>query len=592
LAVSKLRTFITTFTDNMCAAVDGASSSRIKAVVLFLILAALSGAVDGQTLVQDVFGRALNQHGLTLVDWDGYMANPLIKFYVFPPTNAVLPGTAVLSVNGPRLYFDTPCTVSSSGPTKSLSFSNSGVGVPARVSIFPDRDGVDEDYTLTIVFTGANNAKQTNTVPIHVLDLDLQRTNDFVVTTNFDRDVTGAFTNKLRRQLTKQAADDWSYFFAAMNLDSVGAGQESTYIWSNNFNGGYYFNNTNLYTGYLLYAYGTTNSTHVSGGEGSYAGHVQTAGGVSLAVKRSGGFESEIFGNYNTLGWLFLTNDNDWLVTGNPGNETNDFYSIAHHEIGHALIFNEAHPGFAAVKTSGGFQSATVTNYYGGPVPVDSSDHLSGAIDPESGQGAFGYEYYGSIPRKRWVMTKLDLLCAQEVGYVLRNSAALRPFSLPAIDPPPAAAQTVFYSVSFSNAVFGGIPIYNWDIMAGSLPPGLTLDPFTGTISGIPKTNGTFNISLRARDYRENSAGFVRSFPIIVHPPPPVQLSVNNTGPAHAVNVVMNGATGQRQVLQVSPDLFSWFPIATNTSGTNIFEFTDLNTTGAAQRFYRAVVLP
>src|SRR6266516_5517847 len=27
--------------------------------------------------VQDIFGRSLNQRGVTLVDWDGYLANPL-----------------------------------------------------------------------------------------------------------------------------------------------------------------------------------------------------------------------------------------------------------------------------------------------------------------------------------------------------------------------------------------------------------------------------------------------------------------------------------------------------------------------------------
>ena len=40
------------------------------------------------------------QHGITLVDWDGYMANPLIKFYLLPPTNASLPGAVALSANG------------------------------------------------------------------------------------------------------------------------------------------------------------------------------------------------------------------------------------------------------------------------------------------------------------------------------------------------------------------------------------------------------------------------------------------------------------------------------------------------------------
>ncbi len=34
---------------------------------------------------------------------------------------------------------------------------------------------------------------------------------------------------------------------------------------------------------------------------------------------------------------------------------------------------------------------------------------------------------YGNIPRKRWLITKLDLLCAQEVGYALRPSSAFTP---------------------------------------------------------------------------------------------------------------------------------------------------------------------
>jgi hypothetical protein len=173
---------------------------------------------------------------------------------------------------------------------------------------------------------------------------------------------------------------------------------------------------------------------------------VQRSNGMALTIKRSGGFEAEIIGNYNTLGWLFLTNDNDWLVTGNLGNETNDFYSIAHHEIGHALMFNPAHPGFNTAKTAGSFRSAAVTNYYGRPVVIDSFDHLDGNIDPESGQGVFGYEYYGSIPRKRWLITKLDLLCAQEVGYGLRNSSALAPLALSTQAVTGAAATLPFNS--------------------------------------------------------------------------------------------------------------------------------------------------
>jgi len=255
---------------------------------------ALFFAAVAQTGVQDIFGRSLNQRGITLVDWDGYLANPLIKFYVVAPTNGVLPGSATLTANGARLYFDIPGNVSASGPSKTVSIASAAVGVTVRLSVFPDRDGLDEDYALTIVFTGANNERQTNTVPIHVIDQDIQRTNDFVVTANFDRDSSGFFSNADRRALVRQAADDWSYFFSGMNLDPVPTGTETTYIWYNNFNGGYYFNNTNNYTGYLLYAYGTTNSAHRLGGEGSYSGGVQKSAGSPLSMKRSGGFEAEI----------------------------------------------------------------------------------------------------------------------------------------------------------------------------------------------------------------------------------------------------------------------------------------------------------
>lgn len=141
-----------------------------------------------------------------------------------------------------------------------------------NLSIFPDRDGIDEDYLLTIAYADGAGRKLTNTLPIHVIDQDRERTNEFAVTVNYDRDATGFFTNPVARVVVQSAVDDWAYFFAGMNLDPVKRGTETTYIWANNFNGGYTFTNTNDYRGYLLYAYGTTNAAHRSGGEGSFSG--------------------------------------------------------------------------------------------------------------------------------------------------------------------------------------------------------------------------------------------------------------------------------------------------------------------------------
>jgi hypothetical protein len=88
-----------------------------------LLIALVQPAVRAQTVVQDIFGRTLNQHGLTLVDWDGYLANPLIRFYLVPPTNAALPASATLTVNGARLYFDLPSGVGPNGPSSGTGAS-------------------------------------------------------------------------------------------------------------------------------------------------------------------------------------------------------------------------------------------------------------------------------------------------------------------------------------------------------------------------------------------------------------------------------------------------------------------------------------
>ena len=56
----------------------------------------------------------------------------------------------------------------------------------------------------------------------------------------------------------------------------------------------------------------------------------------------------------------------------------------------------------------------------------------------------------------------------------------------------------VFYS-SFIT-VQGGVPPYLFEIVAGQLAPGLTLNPTTGEISGIPTEPGPFNYTVRVTD--------------------------------------------------------------------------------------------
>lgn len=550
------------------------------------LFALIAPELLAQPQVQDIWGRDLQARGITLVDWDGYLANPLIQLTLHPPTNAALPGTLAVRANLGRLYFDSPSSVTHAGPTKRVSFNRPDEVQTVGISVFPDRAGVDDDAQLTLVFYGAGGQNLTNSLPIHVIDQDRDSPREFEVLVNFDQDATGVFSDPLRQKLTWNAANDWAYFFGNMALDPVPAGAESTYIWEDNFAGGEYVTNSNAYIGFLLYAYGTQNDLHRSGGEASFFGGAQTSGGMELPLHRSGGFESEIHGNFNTLGWLLLPDDEDWLTSGNLGHETNDFYSIAHHEIGHALIFNPGHPGFRAAKQQGAFSSTAVVDYYGGPVPIDEFDHLNGGIDPESGQGAFGNEYYGSIPRRRWIPTKLDLLCAQEVGYVLRGGSAFAPLEWAPAGNPPPGRPSVPYAFAF-NAT-GGVPIYNWEVVEGTLPPGITLDSFTGTLQGTPTTAGSFPCKIRVRDYHVAAPGITREVTLVIAPPPELRLEVALLGANVRVTVV--GVEGQHPILWGAADLGLWTPITTNTTGVARFVYEETPPADSASRYYRATL--
>jgi hypothetical protein len=58
----------------------------------------------------------------------------------------------------------------------------------------------------------------------------------------------------------------------------------------------------------------------------------------------------------------------------------------------------------------------------------------------------------------------------------------------------------------------GGTPPYTFSVWTGSLPPGLTLDPQAGTLSGTPTTLGSYSFSIAVKD----NAGALATTPVSI----------------------------------------------------------------------------
>jgi hypothetical protein len=470
---------------------------------LMLLGAAPPGAPSGLA-VEDIFGRSLNGHGMVLVDWEGQIANPVVRVFVVPPEGAAYPARAVVTAREPRVYFDLPSTAGPRGPRKELEFKERGKA-PVAVAIFPDRDTRDEDHRLEVEFTDAAGKTQSLSLPVHVIDQDRDRPPAFRVLVDFEHDRTGFFRDESRRAVVLRAANDWADFLDGSNFRPTPAGAERTFLWDpDGFKTGRVVTNAEAYTGYLLYAYGIESPALRSGGEPSRRGGFHTGNGEPLPIRRSGGLEVETQGNYNTKGWLVSLDDADWWQATNLRGVKNDLYSIAHHEIGHALVFNPANTRFGAAKLLGKIRAEGLTAYLGTDPRIDRADHLHGTIDPASLKGAFGFEYHGKVPLGRWLITRTDLLCARAIGYTLRETSAFAPLTM-RTDELPAGSVVERYAARLRAS--GGIPFYCWEVVDGALPDGLELNTFTGEIRGVPKRAGSFAFTVRVRDYDEKGPG-------------------------------------------------------------------------------------
>ncbi|MGD0931029.1 MAG: Ig domain-containing protein [Candidatus Korobacteraceae bacterium] len=68
----------------------------------------------------------------------------------------------------------------------------------------------------------------------------------------------------------------------------------------------------------------------------------------------------------------------------------------------------------------------------------------------------------------------------------------------------PGATVNTFYNALL--AANGGFTPYTWSILSGTLPPGLSLNPTTGQITGLPGSAGLWQFTVKVTDNQRNTA--------------------------------------------------------------------------------------
>ncbi|WP_433509252.1 Ig domain-containing protein [Nonomuraea sp. CA-143628] len=502
-------------------------------VALLLLSSLFVGVQPAHALsaaqVVDMFGRTVNTYGVKLVDWEGYLANPYIQLTVKPPQDAQFPVTIDLKAEGTsRLMMDLPSQLTATGATKTLTFANASEQKTFKLEIASKRGaGQDELHTLKLAIRDGSGAMFQQSMPIRVQQ-DEKTALQPTIPINFDYrfdTVTGYFSNPAFRTAAEEAVKDWFRFFDVTPFDTVAAGAENNHLPGNDWQNEITVTNNAAYNGMYVFFRGIQSpySTGYPAANGKYF----TRNGAQVAgpLHRS---TAMIF-EYDEANKQLFTSlaDEDWYKTDIAGSVL-DVEGLVMHEYGHAVAFHSDWAGMRSYVNGGG-NDPDVVDYMGYAVPLDSSYHIPGDQrnwDRLSGQSG-GWTHY--FPTRRWMLTKLALLVAENAGWKLNRN--LTPFLKPSITTTSLPQATPGQSYQQTLAAKGGVPFYDWQVTSGSLPAGLSLDRFTGAISGTPTTAGTSTFTVQLRDYDSRSTPVTKSFQLQVGGggPTPVNLATSAT---------------------------------------------------------------
>ena len=147
-----------------------------------------------------------------------------------------------------------------------------------------------------------------------------------------------------------------------------------------------------------------------------------------------------------------------------------------------------------------------------------------------------------------------------------------------------------------TGPVTGGTAPYTYAVIAGALPPGLTLNPGTGAITGTPTAPGTYNFSVGAIDSSTGTGPYSgdTAFTVVIIDLPPVaansSLTVAYNAPATNVPLSLSGGAATSLTITAPPT--NGTAIVTGTTityqptagyaGSDSFSYTATNSGGTS----------
>src|SRR5262249_16104170 len=132
------------------------------------------------------------------------------------------------------------------------------------------------------------------------------------------------------------------------------------------------------------------------------------------------------------------------------------------------------------------------------------------------------------------------------------GSEVPQPKSLSFSPASPLTAATVGVSYTPVNiTASGGNGTYNYSIITGALPSGMTLNTSSGQLSGTPTAGGTFTFTVRATDTSVDHITGTQAYSLTVNPPaagqitfsPGLTLTATSVGAVYSQTITASGAT-------------------------------------------------